>query len=333
MRKFLILLCISFILSLGFSNNIVAFADDDRLPAAYSAYDLISAVNALRASNGLSAYTANSILMGTAQAQANYMASSGSVTHYGANGSLPYQRALAAGYPVENALTNPPGFFSENIVGGPNLTPQKAVQEWQGDSLHMGTMLSPDLQDIGAGIAVVNGFSYYVIDCGLASGSKVSYTPSSGGIGSTGNIASSSQEPTIAMAIVSTPDQAGNIYHVVQPGQALWQIAIAYKVKINDIKNLNSLSSDVIFPGQKLLILRVGTPTPITPTAKPTIDLSTFTPLPTLAVITETATGTATPIPAAPAQSQNGTLVVGGIIFVALIASGFIAWGVRQRPI
>ena len=114
-----------------------------------------------------------------------------------------------------------------------------------------------------------------------------------------------SQNQSIALAIVSTPDQAGNIYHIVQPGQALWQIAIAYKVKINDIKSLNGLTSDVIYPNQKLLIMRVGTPTPVSPTAKPTLDLSTFTPLPTLEVITAAATGTATPVPVAPVQNSE----------------------------
>ena len=109
--------------------------------------------------------------------------------------------------------------------------------------------------------------------------------------------------------------------------------AIAYKVRINDIKNLNSLSSDVIFPGQKLLIMRVGTATPVSPTAGPTLDLSTFTPLPTLEAVTETVTSTATPTPAAPAQVQNGAPVVGGIIFVALMAAGFIAWASRNRPV
>jgi hypothetical protein len=314
------------LLILGFSSNWEASARGLELPAAYTAYDVIAAVNALRASHGLSAYGANSILMGTAQTQANYMASTGTVTHYGPDGSRPFQRALAAGYSVAGDLSLG-GFFSENIEGDPNLTPQQVVGDWQGDAPHLNTMLSPNLQDIGAGIAQAGGFYYYVIDCGLSGGSTTSYTPSAGG--ATG----SSLVPTIAAAIVSTPDQAGNIYHVVQPGQALWQIAIAYKVKINDIKSLNSLTSDVIYPNQKLLVARVGTPTPVSPTAKPTRDLSTFTPLPTLEVVTPIATGTATPVPVAPVQNRNGAVVVGGIILVALLAAGLIAWGLRQRPV
>jgi LysM repeat protein len=324
--KFLFEVLAVFILLISLNGNVSAH--NLNLPNSYTAYDVIGAVNALRASHGLSAYSANSILMGTAQAQANYMAATGTVTHYGANGSLPYQRALAAGYSVENAISNPPGFFSENIEGGPDLTPDAVVKAWQGDSPHLLTMLSPNLQDIGAGIAVAGGFYYYVIDCGLSGGAPISYTPSVNG-----TPASPSQ--LIAAAVVSTPDQAGNVYHVVLPGQSLWQIAIAYKVKINDIRQLNpSVGADnVIQAGQKLLIMKIGTATSLPPTPQPALDLSTITPLPTLAVITETPSSTATPIPTAPAQSQNRTLIVGGIILVALISAGLVGWLGRNRPI
>ena len=215
------------------------------------------------------------------------------------------------------------------------MTVQAAVNVWMGDAEHRIALFSPSLTQIGAGVTYSNGDVYYVIDCAQPTGSGVQqvYTPSSGSQIGGGTTTSFSLEPTIAMAIVSTPDQSGAVYHVVEPGQALWQIAIAYKVKINDIKSLNGLTADVIYPGQKLLIMRIGTATPLPPTASPTFDLSTFTPLPTLEVITETATGTSTPVSAAPAQGRNGTMVVGGIIFIALLAAGFIAWASRNRPV
>jgi uncharacterized protein YkwD len=55
-------------------------------PRFSTAYELIDAVNNYRAQNGLPAYTVNSILMGTAQGQADYMASTGTVTHTGPGG-------------------------------------------------------------------------------------------------------------------------------------------------------------------------------------------------------------------------------------------------------
>lgn len=322
------------LLILGFSSYWNAAARGLDSPAASTAYDLIAAVNDLRVSRGLSAYSTNSILMGTAQGQANYMASIGHWSDYGPGGSRVGQLLLSAGYPLAGDLSGCPnsfpcGIVSQNVIQGTSgMTAQAAVNAWMGDSEHQIALLSSNLFDIGAGVANSGGDVYYAIVCAASTGGgqRQSYTPSANG-----NPASQNQ--TIALAIVSTPDQAGNIYHIVQPGQALWQIAIAYKVKINDIKTLNGLTSDIIYPDQKLLIARVGTPTPVSPTAKPTLDLSTFTPLPTLEVITPVVTGTATPIPIAPVQNRNGATIVGGIIFVALLAAGFIAWGLRQRPV
>ena len=61
---------------------------------------LNDAVNALRAGHGLPAYQTSSILMATAQAQANYMASIGMWSDYGPGGSTLGERLLAAGYPL-----------------------------------------------------------------------------------------------------------------------------------------------------------------------------------------------------------------------------------------
>src|SRR5574341_2423242 len=115
-----VLLSVTFIPSASDSARALA-----RIPA-YNAYDLIDAVNALRASKGLAAYQVNSILMQTAQAQAEYMSSTGNITHYGPDGSRPFQRALAAGYPVAGDLSLG-GWFSENIQGGVTLSPREEI--------------------------------------------------------------------------------------------------------------------------------------------------------------------------------------------------------------
>jgi uncharacterized protein YkwD len=334
MRKCLSLLFASLLLSsaFGLPARMAASARDVDLPAADTGYDLVGAVNALRASNGLTAYNVNSILMKIAQDQANYLASTGGAYgHVGQGGTLPYQRALNAGYEVAGAL--PPGLFSENWDEATNV--QDAIKFWEGDAAHRIALYSTNLFDIGGGVASGNGRNYYVIDTGMSTGSQVSSnsTSSSGSSNSLISGTSVSQSQVIPVAIVSTPDQAGDVYHIVLPGQALWQIAIAYKVKINDITTLNHLSSNVIYPGQKLLIMRAGTATPVSPTPAPTLDLSIFTPLPTLEIITETATGTVTATLVPAVQGKDGAPVVGGIIVVALIAAGLIAWLGRRRPI
>lgn len=331
-RLFWLMAVTCFLLTMSFAPNSSGSARTvERLPAS-NAYDLIDAVNALRAAHGLYAYNPNSILMNIAQAQANYLLSTGGAYgHIGPGGSSPYQRALAAGYPVANALTNPPGFFSENWMSGSSGSAQGAVEAWQGDYAHLHTMLSTDLRDIGAGIATDGSMYYFVIDCGLASGSVVN--PPAGGTLIMVSGTPATQDNRIMAAIVSTPDANGKIYHVVQPGQTLWQIALAYKTTINEIKRLNGLQSVDIYMGQKLLIGQAGTPTPIPPTITPTRDLSTSTPMPTLVIFTETATGTQTPLPVAPVSGSAGSVAVIAIVIVALIAAGFVAWAGRSRPV
>jgi uncharacterized protein YkwD len=63
---------------------------------ADTAYDLINGVNALRAASGLPPYSISPILMYTAQAQADFMAANGVVTHSGPGGSSVTSRLLAA---------------------------------------------------------------------------------------------------------------------------------------------------------------------------------------------------------------------------------------------
>jgi LysM repeat protein len=59
----------------------------------------------------------------------------------------------------------------------------------------------------------------------------------------------------------NTPRVDGSIVHEVQPGEAMWSIAISYGTTIEEILALNGLppGSTAVFVGQKLLI-RMGTP-------------------------------------------------------------------------
>ena len=297
---------------------------------ADSPYDLINAVNALRASNGLPAYSISPILMYTAQSHAEFMAATGGVSHTGAGGSSVTDRILAAGYPLAGDLSLG-GFRSENITGGSeSMTAGSAVDRWTGDAPHLNTMLSPNLTEIGAGVAVANGRVYYVIDCALptTSGAPQGSTQTSGG----GSTVPAGVVP-IPTVVVSTPDETGAVLHAVLPGQTLWQIAIAYNVKILDIKNLNNLQGDDIYPGDTLLIKLESIPaagpsgTPANPGTVTITLSSTNTVVPATAIPVST-----TPVFVGPV-SDNSTVMsfVIGLVALAILAGGVFAWrGSRQ---
>jgi len=213
-----------------------------------SAYDVIAAVNQVRAANGLSAYQVDGSLIASAQAHSDYQASIGSITHTGRGGSDVKSRAIAAGYGGGAAVS-----VIENIYGGTNATPQQAVSNWQGDSLHLNTLLSSKAVDVGAGVATDGSLVYYTLDVGYVVGSG------SGSSSGSSTTAGSSAAPSTAIAFfpiqVSTPNPDGSIIHVVQVGQTLWSIAATYKIDLPDLLNLNGFtSSTFIYPGQKVTI-------------------------------------------------------------------------------
>lgn len=303
--------------------------------AASTAYDLINGVNALRASYGLAPYSINPILMYTAQAQAEFMAANATVTHSGPGGIGVTDRLLAAGYPLAGDLSLG-GFRSENITGGSeSMSALTAVEQWTGDAPHLTTMISPDLTEIGAGVAVAGGRVYYVIDCArptTAGASQSPITPVGDGTAVPG--AEAPVEP-IQAVMVSTPNVDGNVIHEVKYGQTLWQIAITYETRIDEIKQLNNLSGNDIYPGQKLLI-KTGVIVPtltstfmttetITPEA--TVSTSTFVVESPVATFIPVTSATSSPV-ATVAVSQNSmtTNIVIGIVALAILGGGVITW-------
>jgi uncharacterized protein YkwD len=298
-----------------------------------TAYDLINAVNTLRAAYGLPAYSINSLLMFTAQNQADFMAATGNVTHSGPGGIGLTDRLLAAGYPLAGDLSLG-GFRAENITSGnAGMSAQAAINGWMGDAPHQNTMLSPDLTEIGAGVAVVNGRVYYVIDCAqpTTSGAPLGSTP----VARRGTTVPAGEAVT-DLVTLSTPDASGDVIHEVQSGQTLWQIAISYGTRIDEIKRLNNLFDDNIYPGNRLLIKNEGTPTvaPQTETAPPELtatSLPSATSLPTLVV-----TATQAPVVATPQNNDRTITYAIAIIALAILGGGFFTWlgsATKESPI
>ena len=330
MRKLTICITITLVLMISLFPYKGAYAQPGiSHPQQSSANDLIAEVNALRVANGLPAYAVNSILMRVAQDQASYMAATGQVTH---RPGLT-QRILDAGYPLAGDLSQG-GFRAENITGG-NKTAVQAVQEWTGDALHLNTMLSPNLTEIGAGVAKVGNTYYMVIDCAspTTGGLPQAYTPGPDAPA----IGTSAPSDFIVPIIASTPDANGLVYHEVQYGQTLWAIAIAYGVKIDQIRALNNLGSTTdIYQGNRLLIREDAPPPPLTTT--PLVDIvspavstpsATSTPFPTA-----TPTSTETLLPISESRDDNSVAGIGvGIALIALLLTGMLTWMNSRKPV
>ena len=112
-------------------------------------------------------------------------------------------------------------------------------------------MLGASYVDAGAGVASDGSTVYFTLDVGYIAGSP------GNGVNTAGPGAPVAPSTVVAFypVLVSTPGPDGSIIHLVQPGQALWNIAAAYKVNLQDVLNLNGLGANpIIYPGDKILI-------------------------------------------------------------------------------
>lgn len=279
------------LLMIGLSIQPVFGLEQDKTEARQTTdpYALIEAVNALRVQNGLAPYSINTTLMSIAQSHAGFMASNG-VSHYGVGGSRPFERALAAGYPLAGDLTQG-GLFSENITAGINKSVDDAVTEWQGDAPHLNTMLSSSLTEIGAGMVDIDGYIYYVIDCGRPTNSG---TPQEIPTGMAEVIESVPLAPVVVNTLVpNTPDATGKVFHTVAAGETLWLIGTSYGVTAQQIREANpNVYGDEIYIGQKLFLPGAKTAIPVSPTVVVGDGELTTTPSPTNTLVSLIPTST-----------------------------------------
>lgn len=121
--------------------------------------DVVNAINAYRAQNGLPAYTVNEQLTQAATAQANDMACNNLFGHKGSDGSTPASRVAASGYNASSA--------TENVYGSyPPLSGQGVVDWWKNDKTdinHNKNLLSSTYTEIGVGYSFFNNYGYYAV--------------------------------------------------------------------------------------------------------------------------------------------------------------------------
>lgn len=254
--------------------------------ATVSASEMISLVNSIRTGvYGLPALIEDSILDSTASSTAYQMAASGVCAHLGGA----RERIAAAGFGGGATI-----FATENMACATSATVDWIRQVWA-DDVHMYPMVNASYTHIGAGTYTASsGTTYYVVHAAYIAGGSGSYTAATSSSGSSNTVATTDLSNYVQPVITSTPNVDGDIYHIVQYGQSLYTIATWYGVTVGKIKELNTLTSDAIYEGQKLLISILPTVT-ITPTRTATVPQPTRTQSPTSAPSTPRPTMTATP--------------------------------------
>lgn len=293
--------------------------------------DIIAAVNNLRASHGLNLLAANSILMQVAADQANALAASeGAIGHERPCGMTLGQDLLRRGYPLSGALSLD-GYRSENWVAA--STTEDAINFWLSDDPHTNTMLSEYRSDIGAAVAVSDQI-YVVLETALSTASgKMQYEASAilTGIpmtvtacyGEATQYAANSLLPQYSIPVArATALPGGEVIHEVKYGQALWSIAIQYGTTIEQIRRLNNLPlTPIIYPGQKLIVMRGATQPPPDAALTPTLPAANvgydF-------IITPIATYTPSPTGAPPPTASAGDFVQQNGMVMAILGISFV---------
>ena len=214
-----------------------------------TAYDLIIAMNTLRASYGLPVLVEDPIIDAVAQSTAETMAANNMSSHIGNVSG----RLQAAGYGGGAQV-----WGTENFAVGQSWGIDQIMLVW-GDAAHMIPAVNPAYCNIGAGVAkAANGQTYYILQAAYTSAKSCGEYKSVGG-GSTvqpGGVTGVSQ--IIIPVKIATPDADGRVFHEVKAGQSLWAIAIAYKITIADLETWNNLSREAklqigpapVHPGQ-----------------------------------------------------------------------------------
>ena len=250
---------------------------------AFSPDELIEMINVYRLNNAVPEVDRDSALMSAAQAHADYLAStfdmnypSTALASIGEDGTYVRDRAIAAGYNLTAGMN-----VIENVAADSADTTLTEVlyKIWAVDNDQKANLLNTDAVAIGVGISVSeSGSFYFVMDMGVQYGSGDSASNTNSGVYST--MPTLAVTAAVALVQVATPQEDGRIVHIVDTGQALWNIAAAYDITVDQLLDLNNISEDsVITVGQEIVVQLGYTATP-EPTVTATIRPPTRTPVP-----------------------------------------------------
>jgi LysM repeat protein len=226
-----------------------------------SAFELILAMNTLRVALGNPPLIEDPIINAVAQNTAQIMANNQMSWHIGdVRGRL-----AAAGYGGGATV-----WATENFAAG-SMGIDQIMAVWD-DPDHRRPAETAAYCHVGAGIATAHGKTYYVLQAAYISGQACgsSYTPGTGSAPPGGGAGTGSGAIGFIIPVQrATPDESGQVYHVVQSGQSFWAIAVAYQITIADLETWNNLNRErPLRAGQRLFIPGKDTAGYATPTPR-----------------------------------------------------------------
>jgi hypothetical protein len=199
--------------------------------------DLLGRINGLRGELGLPGYTLNGILSAAAQNQAEWMVTSGQVSHTQPDGSTPSSRATRLGYPSSAV--------SENIYMGTNATASVAWNWWLNSPIHYRGITNAAYTQVGVGTAIGEAGQAFVLVFGNPNGWGAAPArpapPASNNGGSSASSGGAAAPPVFVVGV----DNDGNIMHEIQPGHTLGEIVLMYGYGWDDldrVRRLNTMS-------------------------------------------------------------------------------------------
>jgi hypothetical protein len=107
----------------------------------------------------------------------------------------------------------------------------------------------------------------------------ITITPSTGTGNQTPSTVQTPESGPASSIITSTPASDGSIYHVVEPGQNAWIVAVVYNINYYQLLTQNGLSeTSLLYPGDRLVIREAGVEDVDNTENLTVTPLSTFTP-------------------------------------------------------
>ncbi|MEJ2446652.1 MAG: CAP domain-containing protein [Anaerolineales bacterium] len=295
---------------------------------------VINAINQRRVAQGLATLLVNRDLMDVAQQHSQLMASLGSVTEFGENGSTADERATAAGFGSGAEIQ-----VFQNVACGINLTITEILEDIWNEGSAQQNLLNPDSVYIGVGVAYAEDLVCYTVVSGFwvgeADPTQILPSPTAG-------TPISSSMPSAVPIVVSTPGPDGTVKHTVEGGQALWIIASVYNIPLEELRELNQLEPDaVVNPGDVVIIKPSYTPTN-TPIGQPSPTLPlryTHTPSPagyqTTQPIDSTENASTTdPVISEPrfrTSAKNPSIVIAAILISGITLAAAVLISIRNQ--